>query len=656
MHVVNLNKQQREAVETTEGSVLILAGAGSGKTAVLVERIEYMIEQKSIPAEQILSITFTNKAAKELKERINKKIGAQDSKRIWASNFHSMCVRILKAHANKSLKIQDNRFTIYDKAESLDVIKEIIKEMGFSKEEVVPKNIQYAISMLKNEMVDIETYINEKPMNQFIDWGKASKLMNTVVLESEKDTFKSLFKKYQERLYHYNAVDFDDLIMHTIDLFIQKPEVLSHYQNKLQYVQVDEYQDTNRSQYTLVKMLTNKHKNLCVVGDDSQSIYKFRGADIRNILNFHKDYPNAKTIKLEQNYRSTDKILRAANQVIANNIEQFKKELFTLRKNGEGITSEQFSDEYNEARYVSDEIEDRIRYKKYNYGDIAILSRTNSQSRVFEQTFMRYSIPYKIVGGTKFFDRKEIKDLVAYIKFLYNPNDVASFRRIVNFPRRGIGAKTMTNIVSQANQVGLSKVLDDIKNIKLSGKARTGIESLVNITQETRKNMDTTRADHLIKQFIKDIGFLEALSDLKEDDEKTRDRKHNVSQLVNMAADMVYKGDGLTLEDFVDQISLYSDTDEIEDENQVKMMTVHASKGLEFPIVFGVGMEEGIFPHDRSIAEGDIEEERRLMYVLMTRAKDKLYLTNCSTRRVFGDIKEFENSRFLEEFDFNLLA
>lgn len=650
--MAHLNKQQLEAINTIEGQLLILAGAGSGKTTVLVQRIIEMLK-RGIPAEHLLTLTFTNKAANELKERIVKELGEEVASKMWSSNFHSMCVRILRRHGQHSTKITNSNFTIYDNSDSINLVKDIVKEMGFDIKKVVPKNIYYAISMLKNEMVDAQSYSELKPSNSYIDWEKAKKVMQKVVREEDRLLFKSIFKKYEERLLQYNGVDFDDIILHTIDLFLSNEVILKKYQNLFQYISVDEYQDTNHSQYVLVKLLAEKHKNLAVVGDDSQAIYSFRGADIRNILNFEKEYKNAKVVTLEQNYRSTDVILKAANQVISKNNTQLKKELFTEKKNGEKITSQQVYDEYEEARFVAREIERRIR-KGHKYGDVAILSRTNSQTRPIEQEFIQQGIQYKVIGGLRFFDRKEIKDMVTYIRFILNPNDLLAFQRIVNFPKRGIGKTSIEKISDAAKSTTLDNVLGNLDEIKLTKKARIALEDMMELMKEIRKQKEVSNADDILQFLIENIGIKEELD--RENDEKRDERKQNISQLVNMAADMVYTGKGKSLDDFADIVSLYSDQDEVKDDDDVvKLMTVHASKGLEFPIVFVIGMEEGIFPHDRSLQEDDVEEERRLMYVAMTRAQEKLYLVNAQYRRIFGQMEAMEYSRFLEEFSFSLL-
>lgn len=651
--IANLNQQQLEAVQTIDGPLLILAGAGTGKTTVLVHRIEEMIKQGIAP-ENILAITFTNKAAKELKERIGAKLGEKQSSRLWSSTFHSTCIRLLRMNAHKYSKIEPN-FTIYDNTDSINVVKSIVEEMGFDKKEVVPKNIYYAISTLKNEMIDVQSFADRKPSNQHIDWERAIKIMNETVGQQDITLFTRIYREYEERLAQYNALDFDDIILFTIDMFMEQPEILSYYQSRFKYIMVDEYQDSNRFQYVFIKLLADKYKNIGVVGDDSQSIYKFRGADIRNILNFQKDYPTAKIIKLEENYRSTDVILQAANEVISRNTKQYPKNLFTVRKGGEKITNELLSDEFQEADYVTNQIVRRINGGN-EFKDIAILSRTNAQTRHFEQAFIRSGIPYKVIGGTKFFNRKEIKDLVSYIKFIVNPDDVMSFQRIVNFPKRAIGPKAVDSIVDAAKKSNLSTALKNMDSFKATKRAKDGLNELMDLVTDVRSKIDSVPADSLLLEFIQDVGLIEAILEVNEDMEKKQERKGNISQLVNMASEIVTSGEGTSLEDFLEIIALYSDTDEIDNENSVQMMTVHASKGLEFPIVFGVGMEEGLFPHNRSIGiEEEIEEERRLFYVLITRAKDKLYLTNTEMRRTFGQVHMFEPSRFLEEFSLSLI-
>lgn len=657
LRLTMLNSQQMNAVQTIIGNLLILAGAGTGKTTVLVNRIAEMLKQGILP-ENILAITFTNKASKELRERIEYEVGEEKAAKIWASTFHSMCIRILKANSRRLGKKLKPGFTVYDSDDSLGVIKKILKDMYIDKDEANPKAIQSAISALKNEMVDVESYISNTPVNEYVDWERAQKVIQQNVFPEEEEVFRKVFMEYQRRLIDYKAVDFDDIILYTVELLMKEEKVLSFYRRKFKYIMIDEYQDTNRAQYVLIKLLAGEVSNVAVVGDDSQAIYSFRGSDYRNILNFNKDYPNAKVIMLEENYRCTDIILQAANEVISHNKNQFKKNLYTSKTGGEKITSEMLENEYQEAEYVTKEIGKRVHSGK-QYEDITVLTRTNSQTRTFEQEFIKRGIPYKLIGGVGFFKRKEIKDIVAYINFVINPDDAVNFERIVNFPKRGIGPKTVTSLIQKGRMMGgLSEVFKNLESIKLTTKANLSLKAFHAAIESFRSRLQKDSGDILLRKMVKELGIIEAIMDAKEEEAKKRDRKANVSQLINMAADMVFRGEGETLEDFLEIVSLYSDSDETTDDNSVKIMTIHAAKGLEFPIVFIPGMEEGIFPHERSLAEGSaaIEEERRLFYVALTRAKEKVYLTNAEARRVFGNDTFNEHSRFLTEFSVSLLS
>lgn len=647
-----LNPQQLEAVKHIEGPLLIMAGAGSGKTTVLVNRIVEMLE-RGVRSHNILAITFTNKAAKELKERITKKVGIEKSSEIWASTFHSMCVRILKREV-KHLMDFDRNFTIYDPSDVENVLKMILQELGLDIKKMKPKYFQNIISTLKNEMLDSDALKNESD-NPFIDWKKSDTIIDKTIPKQEKTLFVKIYKMYEERMKTFNAMDFDDLILNVIKLFYRNKNILEKYQRVFKYIMIDEYQDTNYSQYVLVNLVAKTgSRNLAVVGDEDQSIYKFRGSDKRGIKSFEEDYKEAKIIKLEENYRSTKTILQAANEVISNNTNRMSKNLFTSNVEGEKITNVCLYDQHDEARYVVKEIKKR-KIKGNKLSDFTILFRTNSQSRPLEEIFIQERIPYKIFGGLKFFDRKEIKDVVAYLKFIFNPSDLLSFKRIINLPKRGIGPKTIDLILEKSKETSIIKVLKELDGIKVTKKARENIDKFVELFENYQEKSQYMKVDDFINDLLEEIKFLDYLDSIK--DENKSERKINVSELVNMASEMVIANKDAKLENFLEHVSLYSDTEEIDEENAVKIMTVHASKGLEFPVVFIVGLEENIFPHERSIneSEEEVEEERRLFYVAVTRAEEKLYLTNAETRRVFGNLETNEPSRFLSEFSFSLL-
>jgi len=651
---VELNREQKKAVETTEGPLLIIAGAGSGKTRVLVERIVHILETKRAHPSEILAVTFTNKAANEMKERIAKHIGFQEANRLFMSTFHSMCVRILRRNAHLITDYHENfnqRFTICDTKDTENVMKEILQDrFGLDTKKVTPREILGYISTLKNEMIDLKTARFKKPSHNLIDWKRAADVLAYQIPKDKKELVIEAYTHYQQQLYANNAMDFDDLILATIHLFQQHEKVLKYYQRKFRYILVDEYQDTNHCQYVLNKLLAFEHRNLCVVGDDSQSIYRFRGADIRNILYFEKDYPEVTTVMLEENYRCGPFILQAANQVISNNKQQKKKNLYTSKKDGEKIRYYCAINQYDEARFVTEAIQD-IKWKEpsYTYNDFAILFRTNSQSRSFEEAFMRSSIPYQVIGGLKFFQRAEIKDIISYLQFLYNPADAISFKRIVNVPRRGIGAKTEKQIV--AHSEGMT-ILEGIKTYPFKGKAKVSMESFVNTIESLRAKLDEMPIGDLLSELLNETGYLTMLKESS--DPRAEERIENVSELINIAIDQQNQRNA-TLEEFLEHVSLHSDIDDSTNDNSVKLMTMHSAKGLEFKTVFLPGMEEGIFPHQRSLNEGDVEEERRLAYVGITRAEKYLYMLHARFRQQWGKEEANDPSRFLYEFDENLL-
>lgn len=650
---MSLNPQQQLAVDTTEGAVLVIAGAGSGKTKVLTERIA-LIKQKGADSSEILAVTFTNKAAKEMRERIANIIGHKNADALWMSTFHSMCVRILRRYGHLLNFIHERmnqNFTIYDESDAKSVLNDILKGMGLDTKKVTPKEMKDYISALKNEMIDVQTFRTGKPSNELINWEKAYDILNKGIPKDQKKRILEVYTRYQEYLSKSNAMDFDDLILNTIHLFRHHPEALKYYQHKLRYIMVDEYQDTNHTQYVLINLLAAYHRNICVVGDDSQLIYGWRGADIKKILEeFEKDYPEVKLILLEQNYRCGDKILKAANQVISHNRFQRKKTLFTNKQDGEYIRYYFAMNQYDEARYVANEIQKIERENNnFSYKNCAVLFRTNSQSRAFEEAFMRASIPYQMIGGLKFFSRAEIKDIIAYLQFIQNPSDTVSFDRIINVPRRGIGPKTVKKIISESESRPLLEVL---KDGGFKGKTKEAIDSFVNLIEQYQGQTDSLLIGDFLSQVLVDTGYLTMLESSK--DAKAEERLENISELVNIAVEMQNETES-TLADFLEHVSLHSDIDDATDENAVKIMTLHSAKGLEFGAVFLVGMEEGIFPHQRSLSSGDLEEERRLAYVGITRAMHYLYLTSAKRREQWGKSEENMPSRFLYEFSEDLI-
>lgn len=615
----NLNDKQREAVYTTDGPVLILAGAGSGKTTVLINRIAYLIGAKNVFPSQILAITFTNKAAAELKSRLENMLGSE-GEMVWASTFHSLCVRILRRDIEKIG--YPSSFNIFDRADQLTVVKECLKEMGLDDKTYPPKSVLSNIGRAKDELLDPEGFVK----------------MTAGDFRMEK--VAQIYSLYQKKLQKYGSLDFDDIIMLTVKLFAENPEVLKYYQHRFQYIMVDEYQDTNHAQYRLVSMLADGHKNLCVVGDDDQSIYKFRGANIENILSFEKQYTNAKVIKLEENYRSTQNILDAANNVIKNNMGRKGKSLWTSKGEGEKIKVIKAQNEHDEGQKIADRIDDLTR-NGYAYNDFAILYRTNAQSRVIENMLLRNAIPYRVLGGLRFFDRKEIKDVLAYMKLINNPSDNISLKRIINEPKRGIGKKSVEDaeVLSVQNNSSMFEVCQ-----QSSGKLKAFADMLDEIKG---KNLGISQ---MVEEILDKTGYLEAL--INENTVEATTRIENIKELVTDA--MEYEKteeEEPTLAGYLEKISLVADVDNYDEtQDVVVMMTLHSAKGLEFPVVFIAGMEDGIFPGYQSImSEEELEEERRLCYVGITRAKQLLHISHAFSRSLYGSTSYNQPSRFLAE-------
>ena len=636
MNLDTLNPAQREAVEKTEGPVLILAGAGSGKTRVLTTRIGHLIEDKGVQPANILAITFTNKAANEMRERVEETLES-DASDMWISTFHSCCVRILRKDINR---IGYNRsFVIYDSADQVTLVKDCLKELNLNDKVFEPKMIISTISGAKDKLYDPKQF---KAMH--MNDNRMSKIADVYAL-------------YQDRLKRNSALDFDDLIFKTVELLKSDKEVLDYYRNRFKYIMVDEYQDTSKAQYELIKILAKEHQNICVVGDDDQSIYGWRGADIRNILEFEKDYDDVHVVKLEQNYRSTQIILDAANTVISNNIERKRKRLWSEKKDGDLIKIQVAQDEIEESDFVADMIAKISREQNRSYKDFAVLYRANAQSRSVEDALNRSQIPYNIYGGTKFYERKEIKDLIAYLRVIQNPQDDISIKRIINVPRRGIGLRTIEKIEDRASlkQESIYSVLIDIEtNSEISTKARNSISEFVdNVIGTLRTMREVYPVSKLIEKVIESIDYYGYIDELyKGDKEEAEERKDNVKEFISVAMEFEQNSEEKDLETFLTGVALTSESSEEEEIDKVSLMTIHTSKGLEFPVVFIVGMEDGLFPIARavrSMSDSEIEEERRLCYVGITRAKEILYLTLTQKRTLYGKTNPSIASRFMEE-------
>ena len=637
-----LNEQQRLGVTTTEGPVLILAGAGSGKTRVLTHRTAYLIEEMGVNPYNIMAITFTNKAAGEMRERIDQIVG-YGSESIWVSTFHSTCVRILRRHIDRIG--YDTNFTIYDADDSKSIMKDICKRLDIDTKLYKERSLLGAISSAKDELIS---------PNEFALRAAASS-------EFGKRKQAQVYQEYQDVLRKNNALDFDDLIVKTVELFQADPEVLNYYQERFRYIMVDEYQDTNTAQFTLIRLLAGKYKNLCVVGDDDQSIYKFRGANIYNILNFEKHFPDATVIKLEQNYRSTQNILDAANGVIANNVGRKDKRLWTANDAGEKIDFEQFDTAYEEADFVARDIASGVRSGTYGYGDYAVLYRTNAQSRLFEERLIVSNIPYKIVGGVNFYSRKEVKDLLAYLKTIDNAQDDLAVRRIINVPKRGIGATTINRVMDYADayEIGFYDALKRAEEIPSMGKSAAKIRPFVNFIQSMRSKLPYISIADLLREVIDETGYIKELE--AEGTEEATARIENIDELLNKVVAYEEGEEEPTLSGFLEEVALVADIDSLEEGSEyVVLMTLHSAKGLEFPKVYLAGMEDGLFPSYMSITSDnsteELEEERRLAYVGITRAMRELTITCARQRMVRGETQYNKVSRFVKEIPAELLS
>ena len=625
-----LNERQKEAVLATEGPVLVLAGAGSGKTTVLVNRIAYMISEKHIRPWNILAITFTNKAAREMKDRIERLLG-DTAKDMWIGTFHSVCVRILRSCIDLLGYSRD--FVIYDTADTKTVMKECLRELNIDEKSFPVRNVLSIISNAKNDLMDAATFENVY---------KSDYRMSIIA---------KIYYRYQTKLRKNNAVDFDDIILNTVKILSENPDVLSKYQDKFRYILVDEYQDTNNSQYLLINLLAQANRNLCVVGDDDQSIYKFRGANIGNILNFEDDYSDVQKITLDQNYRSTQNILDAANSVISNNKGRMGKSLWTSNGDGNKVFVYTGTNEYDEARYIARQIKKHFD-EQGSFSDCAILYRTNAQSRVIEEMLMRESVPYKVLSGLRFYDRKEIKDIIAYLRVVYNPNDDVSLARIINEPKRKIGNATLEKARNIAREKETS-LYDVISHADDYPEFKTAIKKLLSfseIIQSLIKLKDTVTIEDLTGRILNDTGYMPAL--VMEDTTESKTRIENLGEFISVITEFEKNEEtGNTLGEFLENISLVSDIDGYdENEDSAVLMTIHSAKGLEFPIVFLSGLEEGLFPGMRSMeSDDDIEEERRLCYVAITRAKEQLYITKTISRTIHGKTMPTTASRFFKE-------
>lgn len=627
-----LNEQQREAVFHTEGPLLILAGAGSGKTRVLTHRIAYLIEEQQVNPWNILAITFTNKAAGEMRERVDKLVG-YGSESIWVSTFHSMCVRILRRHID--LLGYDTNFTIYDSDDQKTLMREVCKLLQIDTKMFRERALLSEISKAKDELVTPQEY----RMRAEGDYSRKK--------------IAEVYEEYEKQLRSNNALDFDDLLFKTVQLFQTQKDVMEYYQERFRYIMVDEYQDTNTAQFKFVSLLAEKYKNLCVVGDDDQSIYKFRGANIGNILGYEKVFPQAKVIKLEQNYRSTQNILNAANEVIKNNEGRKDKTLWTANEEGAPIHFRQFQNGYEEAEYIAGAISQKVREGIYDYKDCAILYRTNAQSRLFEEKFLIANIPYKIVGGVNFYARKEIKDLLAYMKTIDNAKDDVAVKRIINVPKRGIGAATLGKVQDYADAYGISfyQALRQAEEIPTLGRGSAKVRPFVEFIQKFRSQIEYLSVKELLEKLIEETGYVKELE--AEDTDEAKARVENIDELISKAASYEDEAEDPSLSGFLEEVALIADIDSVEEsDNRVLLMTLHSAKGLEFPNVYLAGMEDGIFPGYMTIVGDDpqdMEEERRLCYVGITRAMKELTLSAAQQRMIRGETQYNKVSRFIRE-------
>ncbi|CAG9610480.1 DNA helicase PcrA [Pseudoneobacillus rhizosphaerae] len=633
-----LNPEQQKAVKATDGPLLLMAGAGSGKTRVLTHRIGYLMVEKGVNPYNILAITFTNKAAREMRDRIRSMMGGTADE-IWISTFHSMCVRILRRDIDR---IGFNRnFTILDTTDQQSVIKGILKDKNIDPKKFDPRALLGAISSAKNELLDTEEYAKQ-----------AGGYFDQVVSD--------VYTEYQKRLRKNQALDFDDLIMMTILLFNRVPEVLEYYQRKFQYIHVDEYQDTNRAQYMLVKMMAARFKNLCVVGDSDQSIYRWRGADIANILSFEKDYPNASVILLEQNYRSTKRILLAANRVIENNMNRKAKNLWTENAEGNKICYYRADSEQGEAQFVIGKIKEMVDSGKRKASDIAILYRTNAQSRVMEEALLKSNIEYAIVGGIKFYDRKEIKDILGYLRLIANPDDDISLQRVINVPKRGVGSSSLDKIAEFAvsHDISMFEALNSIELLGLSPKITKACREFRDLINGYSQMQEFLSVTELVEEVLEKSGYREMLK--AEKTIESQSRLENLEELLSVTKNFEEVNEDKSLVGFLTDLALVADIDKLDDDGKpaesIVLMTLHSAKGLEFPVVFLIGLEEGVFPHSRSLMEeAEMEEERRLAYVGITRAEQDLYITNAQMRTLFGRTSMNAASRFIKEIPDDLI-
>jgi DNA helicase-2/ATP-dependent DNA helicase PcrA len=626
-YLADLNPAQREAVLTTEGPLLVIAGAGSGKTRVLTHRVAHLIGAVGVKPNEILAITFTNRAANEMRERLERLLG-DTGRRIWILTFHAACGRILRREAPR-LGYRSN-FTIYDSADQVRLVKAVLEEEGFDPKRFTPRGIHSQISAAKNRLVGPGEY--RQRLSSFFE-----------------QTVAEVYERYQQRLAASNAMDFDDMLFLTVEVLERFPEARERWQKAFRYVLVDEYQDTNHAQYRLLQILAEKHRNVCAVGDPDQSIYAFRGADIRNILEFERDFGETQTVALEQNYRSTNAILRAANHVIANNTERKPKELWSDLGEGEPVRAIEVEDEHAEARFVAAEIAALVE-QDYSGTEIAVFYRTNAQSRVLEDVLVRQGIAYQVIGGPRFYERAEIKDAIAYLQVLDNPFDLVSLLRIANRPRRGIGDASLARLSAWASAEGVSlwEAMQRAEQIGVSAAPLRAIQGFVNLMQSLMSASQELTVPDLVEQVLERSGTLEALE--AERTIEARGRIENLQELVGVAREWQAAAAEPTLSGFLQEISLYSDQDAMRGEtNLVTLMTIHNAKGLEYRVVYVIGMEEGVFPHSRSIEEQGLEEERRLAYVGMTRAMERLTLTHASARSLWGSRNYNLPSRFLDE-------
>ncbi|WP_078433571.1 DNA helicase PcrA [Metabacillus halosaccharovorans] len=637
--LAGLNDMQQKAVKTTDGPLLIMAGAGSGKTRVLTHRIAYLMTEKQIAPWNILAITFTNKAAREMRERIQGILGSGGDD-IWISTFHSMCVRILRRDSDR-MGINRN-FSILDTTDQLSVIKSVLKERNLDPKKYDPRSMLGSISSAKNELITPEEFDNQAGSHY-------------------EQIVSDVYKDYQKKLRKNQSLDFDDLIMTTIQLFQRVPEVLETYQRKFQYIHVDEYQDTNRAQYMLVKLLAARFQNLCVVGDSDQSIYRWRGADIANILSFEKDYPQANVILLEQNYRSTKLILEAANEVIKKNSNRKPKKLWTENPQGPKITYYRADSEASEGQFVAGKIKQLVDSGQRKLSDIAILYRTNAQSRIIEEVLLKSNLNYTIVGGIKFYDRKEIKDLLAYLRLIANPDDDISLARVINVPKRGVGSTSFDRIANYAiaHDISIFRALDEIEHIGVSARVVNALVEFRELIRNLGNMQDYLSVTELAEEIIEKSGYRDMLK--QEKTLEAQSRLENIDEFLSVTQTFEKQNEDKSLVAFLTDLALVSDIDKLDEEEQEQsdalvLMTLHSAKGLEFPVVFLIGLEEGVFPHSRSLMEEDeMEEERRLAYVGITRAEQELFITNAQMRTLFGRTSMNPESRFISEIPGELI-